>query len=76
MQVDKLFSLAAAAEYLGGVSKASIKHWIKIGSLARTRVGKRRLMIRQSDLERFVAESNTPQNGRIKANAKRSKATS
>jgi excisionase family DNA binding protein len=42
---------------LGGVSKWTIHAWLKTGKLRRTKVGSR-TMIRQCDLEAFLAGCN------------------
>jgi len=55
MSEDRLFSVKAAAAYLGGVSAYTVAAWMSQGGLRRTKVGSR-TMIRQSELQRFVAE--------------------
>ena len=60
MELGKLYSVEGAAEFLGGVSKWTIHAWMHDGKLRRTKVGGR-TMIRQSDLEAFIEESNRPE---------------
>jgi excisionase family DNA binding protein len=57
MVEDKLHDIPSAAEYLGGVSVWSVRAWLSQGRLTKTKVG-RRTMIRQSELERFIAREN------------------
>ena len=54
MSEDRLFSVKAAAVYLGGVSAYTIAAWLSQGRLRRTKVGTR-TMVRLSELERFIA---------------------
>ena len=56
-QYDKLYSVAASAEYLGGVSVWSVASWLSQGKLSRTKVG-RSTMIRQSELDKFIEKEN------------------
>jgi len=58
--LDRLFSVGEAAQYLGGLSKYTIHAWLSSGKLRRTKVGSR-TMIRESELERFLAVQNPDQ---------------
>ena len=53
--MDKLYSVKAAAERLGGVSEWAIRKWLEQRRLARTRVG-RRVMISEASIQRFLLE--------------------
>jgi hypothetical protein len=44
-----LHSVESAAEFLGGISPASIRNWLWKGRLTRIKVG-RRTMVRESEL--------------------------
>jgi excisionase family DNA binding protein len=55
--MDALLSVEEAARKLGGLSKYTIHAWLCSGKLRRTKVGSR-TMIRESDLEGFVAGCN------------------
>jgi excisionase family DNA binding protein len=55
MSEDRLHSVESAADFCGGLSKYTIAAWLSQGKLRRTKVGSR-TMIRQSELERFIAE--------------------
>ena len=57
MDVDKLYSVEDAAVFLGGLSKYTIHAWLSSGKLRRTKVGGR-TMIRESDLQAFLASCN------------------
>jgi excisionase family DNA binding protein len=57
MESGKLYSVAEAAEHLGGVSKWSIHKWFSEGRLRRTKVGARS-MIRECDLQAFLTSCN------------------
>ena len=57
MDDKKLYSVEEAAGFLGGVSKWTVHAWLAKGVLRRTKVG-RRTMIRQCDLEAFIARCN------------------
>jgi len=57
METGKLFSVEGAAAYLGGVSKWTVHAWLAKGRLRRTKVGTR-TMIRESDLQAFIARCN------------------
>jgi excisionase family DNA binding protein len=54
---DRLYSVEDAAQYLGGLSKYTIHAWLSSGKLRRTKVGAR-TMIRESDLQAFIASCN------------------
>jgi excisionase family DNA binding protein len=54
---DKLYSVEEAAKNLGGISKWTVHAWLAKGKLRRTKVGSR-TMIRESDLQRFIAGCN------------------
>jgi len=54
---DRLYSVEDAAQYLGGLSKYTIHAWLSSGKLRRTKVGSR-TMIRESDLQAFIAACN------------------
>jgi excisionase family DNA binding protein len=54
---DRLYSVEDAAQYLGGLSKYTIHAWLSSGKLRRTKVGAR-TMIRESDLQSFIASCN------------------
>jgi excisionase family DNA binding protein len=54
---DRLYSVEDAAQYLGGLSKYTIHAWLSSGKLRRTKVGSR-TMIREHDLQAFVAKCN------------------
>lgn len=54
MSEDRLFSVKGAAAYLGGLSPYTISAWLSQGKLRRVKVGSR-TMIRESELQRFVA---------------------
>ena len=57
MESDKLYSVEDAAAFLGGVSKWTVHAWLAKGKLRRTKVGSR-TMIRESDLQAFLAKCN------------------
>ncbi|HEY6407295.1 MAG TPA: helix-turn-helix domain-containing protein [Ktedonobacteraceae bacterium] len=57
--MEKLYSVKGAAEALGGLSKNTIEVWLSRGRLKKTKVGSR-TMIRESELERFLAASAQP----------------
>ena len=50
---DRLHSVGSAAEFLGGVSVATIRNWLWRGLLTRIKVG-RRTMVRESELLALV----------------------
>jgi excisionase family DNA binding protein len=49
--------MKAAGEFLGGISRHTVRAWIRQGRLQRVRIG-RRVMLTQADLERFVTSCN------------------
>jgi excisionase family DNA binding protein len=53
--VDKLFSVPASGEYLGGISKWTIYAWLSKGLLRKVKVGSR-TMIAESELQRFIRD--------------------
>lgn len=55
--MDALLSVEEAAHKLGGVSRWTIFAWLSQGKLRRTKVGAR-TMIRESDLQAFIAACN------------------
>jgi excisionase family DNA binding protein len=57
MDMDVLLSVEEAARRLGGLSKYTIHAWFSSGKLRRTKVGSR-TMIRESDLQDFIAQCN------------------
>jgi excisionase family DNA binding protein len=57
MDSGKLYSVEDAAVFLGGISKWTVHAWLAKGKLRRTKVGSR-TMIRESDLQAFVARCN------------------
>lgn len=50
---DKLHSVESAAEFLGGLSPATIRAWLSQHKLQRVKIG-RRTMIRESELLRLI----------------------
>lgn len=57
MDSEKLYSVEDAAVFLGGVSKWTVHAWFAKGKLRKTKVG-RRTMVRERDLEAFIASCN------------------
>jgi excisionase family DNA binding protein len=55
--MDVLLSIEQAAQRLGGISKWTLHSWLSKGKLPRTKVGSR-TMVRESDLDAFVAGCN------------------
>lgn len=55
MNSEKLYSVADAAAFLGGLSKYTIHAWLSSGKLRRTKVGSR-TMIRESELQRVIED--------------------
>lgn len=53
--MENLLSVEDAARKLGGLSPYTIHQWLSRGLIRRTKVGSR-TMIRESELERFIAE--------------------
>ena len=62
-QIDRLYSVEDAAEYLGGLSKYTIHAWLSSGKLRRTKVGSR-TMIRESELQRVIEDGGKSPNTR------------
>jgi excisionase family DNA binding protein len=60
--MEKLYSVQAAAEKLGGLSKWTIYAYLSSGKLKRTKVGGR-TMIRESELMRLIHDE-TPAEAR------------
>jgi excisionase family DNA binding protein len=56
---EVLLSVEESAQRLGGVSRWSIYAWMGQGRLRKTKVGSR-VMIRESDLQDFIARCNPP----------------
>jgi excisionase family DNA binding protein len=54
--VERLFDVETAAEKLGGISAWTLRGWLSQGKIKKTKVG-RRTMIAESELDRFVRES-------------------
>jgi excisionase family DNA binding protein len=57
MDAGKLYSVEDAAVFLGGISKWTVHAWLAKGKLKKTKVGSR-TMIRERDLEAFIAGCN------------------
>jgi excisionase family DNA binding protein len=57
MDPETLHSVEGAAARCGGVSKWAIYLWLSQGRLRKTKVGSR-VMIRESDLQAFIAKCN------------------
>jgi excisionase family DNA binding protein len=57
MNAGKLYSVEDAAVLLGGISKWTVHAWLAKGKLRRTKIGSR-TMIRESDLQSFIARCN------------------
>lgn len=55
--MQRLMSVEQVAEQLGGISKWTVHAWLSKGKLRRTKVGSR-TMIRESDLQAFIARCN------------------
>ena len=55
--MEVLYPIDEAAKKLGGVSRHAVKAWLHQGKLRRTKVGSR-TMIAESELQRFIANSN------------------
>lgn len=53
---DRFYSVAPIAE-LFALNPQRVRNWVDEGSLPAIRIGSRRVRIRESDLERFIAES-------------------
>jgi excisionase family DNA binding protein len=61
MDSEKLYSVAEAAEYLGGISKWTVHAWLAKGKLRRTKIGAR-TMVAERDLKAFIARCNPEAN--------------
>lgn len=64
MTLEKLYSVEDAASALGGISKWTIHSWLAKGKLRKTKVGSR-TMIRESDLEDYLAQCNAPHSDNV-----------
>ena len=51
---NQLFSVRAAAVYLGGLSPLTVHAWLSEGRLRRVKIG-RRTMVKRSELDRLIA---------------------
>jgi excisionase family DNA binding protein len=69
MEGGKLYTVGGAAEFLGGISKWTVHSWLAKGKLRRTKVGAR-TMIRECDLQAFLASCNPESDAERKAEAK------
>ena len=52
--LETLYSPKEAGKKLGGISHYTILKWAKDGTLRPTRLGKRLVMISESELRRFI----------------------
>ncbi len=68
MTTEKLYSVQDAATFLGGISKWTVHAWLAKGKLRRTKVGSR-TMIRESDLQAFIAGCNQDRPAKREASA-------
>ena len=57
--MEKLVSIAEAAEKLGGISIWTVRAWLSQGRLERTKVGNR-TMIKESELEKVIQQNPFP----------------
>jgi excisionase family DNA binding protein len=64
--LETLYSVEAASQKLGGVSRFTIYAWLSKGILERTRVGGR-VMIRESSLLKLLEQSSKQEAGRGKS---------
>ena len=55
MESDKLYSVPAAAKWLGDISPWTVHAWLSQGKLRRTKVG-RRTMIRESESRHVIED--------------------
>lgn len=62
---DRLLSIPSAAEQLGGVSSWTVRELIRTRQLGHARV-KRRLLVPQSALDRYIEQQTTPAAGTTK----------
>jgi excisionase family DNA binding protein len=58
MLEDRYLTVADVAELLK-LNQQTVRNWIDAGELAAIRVGARRVRVRESDLEKFIASSTT-----------------
>jgi Helix-turn-helix domain len=58
-RTDKLHSVESAAEFLGGLSPATIRAWLTQKKLHRVKIG-RRTMVRESELRALIHEEIAP----------------
>lgn len=73
MNTEKLYSVEGAAAFLGGISKWTVHAWLAKGKLRRTKIGSR-TMIRESDLQAFIAGCNpAPDSQRFDTESRRAK---
>ena len=72
MKADKLYSVADAAQYLGGLSIYTIHAWLSAGRLRRTKIGAR-TMIRESDLQAFIERCNATPDENVRSPAAESR---
>jgi len=66
MSEDRLLNVKDAAVFLGGISAYPVNAWLSKGKLRRTKIGTR-TMIRESELERFIAEGDGGKSERTRA---------
>jgi len=57
MDSGRLYSVAEAAVFLGGISKWTVHAWLSKGTLRRTKVGSR-TMVSERDLKAFLQRCN------------------
>jgi excisionase family DNA binding protein len=69
MDNGKLYNVEGAAAFLGGISKWTVHAWLAKGKLRRTKVGAR-TMIRECDLQAFLASCNPASERQSSAGAK------
>jgi len=55
MESERLYSVADAARFLGGISKWTVHAWLSQGRLKRVKVGSR-TMIRESELVKMIRD--------------------
>jgi len=54
--MEKLLSVEAAAQALGGISPWTVRAWLSQRKLLKVKIG-RRTMIAESELERFLSDN-------------------